>query len=55
MSERELLRAIHKNCLECSGGIKTELERCKCKTCPLWKYRLGEIKDGRAIRKSKSK
>lgn len=35
----ELLIAIHKHCLECSGGSRKEVHRCGIKTCNLWLWR----------------
>ena len=36
---QELLGAIHKHCLECSGGSRKEVHRCKLRGCALWFYR----------------
>jgi hypothetical protein len=38
---RKLLKAIRKNCLECSGGAASEVEQCSMKRCPLYAYRMG--------------
>lgn len=35
----ELLIAIHKHCLACSGGSKKEMQNCRIKDCNLWPYR----------------
>lgn len=35
----ELLVAIHKHCLECSGGSRKEVQNCRIKGCNLYKYR----------------
>lgn len=35
----ELISAIHKKCLECSGNSKTEVENCRVRDCPLKPYR----------------
>ena len=35
----ELLIAIHKHCLACSGGSRNEVHRCEIKTCNLWPWR----------------
>lgn len=35
----ELLIAIHKYCLECSGGSRKEVQNCRIKGCNLYKYR----------------
>ena len=39
-SPDSLLKAIHKNCVGCSGGADA-VEACPIKKCPLYKYRLG--------------
>lgn len=36
----DLLIAIHKHCLECSGGSRKEVQNCKIKRCSLHKYRM---------------
>lgn len=35
----ELLIAIHKHCLQCSGGNRKEVQSCKLKWCDLYPYR----------------
>lgn len=35
----ELLIAIHKHCLECSGGSRKEVQNCRIKGCNLHPYR----------------
>ena len=35
----EVLRDIRAHCLECSGGVRSEVENCHIKTCNLYKYR----------------
>ena len=35
----ELLIAIHKHCLQCSGGSRKEVQNCRIKGCNLYKYR----------------
>lgn len=35
----ELLVAIHRHCLGCSGGSRKEVHRCGLKNCALWPYR----------------
>lgn len=37
----KILEAIRKNCLNCAGGSKKEVEKCPIKKCPLYPYRLG--------------
>lgn len=38
-SERALLAAIRAKCLDCSGNMRREVERCRVKDCPLYPYR----------------
>lgn len=40
----ELLTAIRAHCLECSGGSRAEVRRCKVEDCALWRYRRSERK-----------
>ena len=40
-TKTDLLKAIRANCLECSGGRRSEIERCHLTECSLWPYRLG--------------
>ena len=35
----ELLIAIHKHCLDCSGGSRKEVQNCKIKGCSLYPFR----------------
>lgn len=35
----ELLVAIHKHCLQCSGGSRKEVQNCRIKDCNLYPYR----------------
>jgi len=35
------LKAIRKNCLDCSGGSPAEATNCVIPECPLYEYRLG--------------
>ncbi|MBE9594915.1 MAG: hypothetical protein IMF19_15705 [Proteobacteria bacterium] len=41
ISARILLKAIRKNCLECSGGVPSEVAECTMTKCPLYQYRMG--------------
>jgi hypothetical protein len=41
ISARILLKAIRKNCLDCSGGVANEVADCSMKECPLYVYRMG--------------
>jgi hypothetical protein len=38
---RKLLKAIRKNCLECSGGEIRGVEECPMRSCFLYPYRMG--------------
>ena len=39
--KRSLATAIRRKCLDCSGGSKTEADRCQVKDCALYPYRHG--------------
>ena len=43
MSQQKQTRkqAIKSKCLDCSGGIRTEIRRCPATNCPLWPFRMG--------------
>ena len=41
----ELLAAIRAHCLECSGGSKAEIRRCRVTDCALYPYRRNEQKN----------
>lgn len=41
ISTRILLKAIRKECLECSEGAPREVAECLAKGCPLYPYRMG--------------
>lgn len=34
-------KAIRMNCLDCTGGSSSEVEKCPSTQCPLWRYRFG--------------
>lgn len=36
---RRLGIAIRKKCLDCCGGMVSEVRACRMKDCPLWVYR----------------
>ena len=44
------LKAIRKNCLDCSGGASKEVRNCEAMDCRLWAYRFGK-RPGTAARK----
>lgn len=49
MTQKEaekMATAIHRHCLDCSGGCRKEVEACPIKDCPLWPYRKPEISRG---------
>jgi hypothetical protein len=35
------IRAIRANCLDCSGGVASEVRKCVAITCHLWPFRMG--------------
>ena len=37
-----LLVSIRAKCLDCSGGMRKEVQRCKMWECPLWPYRTSD-------------
>ncbi|MBD5584130.1 MAG: hypothetical protein HDQ88_03540 [Clostridia bacterium] len=37
----DYLKAIRRKCLDCSGGVKAEVEKCPACHCPLYPYRQG--------------
>ena len=39
VSEQQLLSAIRRHCLECSGGSTNNVKACRQKGCALWEYR----------------
>ena len=41
ISKTKLLKAIHKNCVECCAGDRAEVRNCSMKECPLYPYRMG--------------
>lgn len=36
------VKAIRRNCLDCSGGSVSEVRNCEFTYCPLYPYRLGK-------------
>lgn len=48
-------KAIRAKCLDCCCWQQAEVLRCPCKSCALWRFRLGkEEKDELYVSKSKS-
>ena len=39
VNKLDLLAAIRKKCLDCSGNMRNEVRDCNIKYCPLWPYR----------------
>tara|TARA_R100001369_G_scaffold46737_3_gene73115 strand:- start:15360 stop:15602 length:243 start_codon:yes stop_codon:yes gene_type:complete len=37
-----VLKAIKKNCIECSGGSFAEVKECTVYKCHMWPFRLGK-------------
>lgn len=37
-----VLKDIRLYCLECCGGLSSEVKQCPAETCQLWKYRFGK-------------
>lgn len=48
-SERELLSAIRRKCMDCSGGMRNEVKGCKIRDCPLHPYRTNALRDEEQI------
>lgn len=49
MEEQKTLtpvKAIRAKCIECSGGNRSEADRCQIKDCPLYAYRHGKNPTG---------
>lgn len=40
-AERYPLKAIRLFCLECVGGVNSEVRRCSVEDCPLFRFRFG--------------
>lgn len=40
-SNKNPVKAIRKKCIECSGGSKSEVEKCVIPDCPLYPFRMG--------------
>ncbi len=43
------LKAIRKNCLECSSGSANEVNNCIITDCPLYQFRLGKNPNRKGI------
>ena len=44
-NKTELLLAIRRKCMDCSGNMRNEVRDCKIVTCPLYKYRRNALED----------
>lgn len=42
MKVQDLLRAIVRKCLDCSGGDKEQVDNCPVRDCPLYPWRKGQ-------------
>lgn len=42
----DLLAAIHRKCLECSGESRNEVLSCRVADCPLFPFRCNAVKSG---------
>jgi len=42
---QELLSAIHKHCMDCSGGSRTAVQECGIKECALHPFRQGNTRE----------
>ena len=40
-SNKNPVKAIRKKCIECSGGSRSEIEKCVIKDCALYPFRFG--------------
>lgn len=40
---KELLAAIRKKCMDCCGNMRSEVQSCNIKECPLYPYRRNAI------------
>ena len=40
----ELMAAIHRHCLACSGGSRKEVQNCRVKECNLYLYRQAQVR-----------
>jgi len=46
----ELLSAIRRKCMDCSGNMRSEVQGCKIKGCSLYPYRRDAINDEGQVR-----
>lgn len=36
------MKGIRRKCIDCSGGLAAEVDRCPAYACPLWPFRMGK-------------
>ena len=39
--KRSRKQAVKAKCLDCSGGVRSEVRKCPATNCPLWLFRMG--------------
>ena len=44
-SVKDLLSAIRKKCMDCCGNMRSEVQACRIKDCPLYPYRRNAVDD----------
>ncbi len=49
------VKAIKKNCLDCSGGSKKEIRVCVITECPLYPFRMGKNPNRKGVGRKKGK
>ena len=48
-NQTELLSAIRRKCLDCSGGVRNEVKGCKIRDCSLYPYRANALREEEQI------
>ena len=46
VSATDLLAAIRRKCMDCCGNMRSEVQTCRIKDCPLHPYRRNAMEDG---------
>lgn len=46
-SVKDLLSAIRKKCMDCCGNMRSEVQACRIKNCPLYPYRRNAVEDAK--------
>ena len=49
------LKAIRTKCLECQGGVPSDVRRCRITDCPVWPYRSGTRPKSSTVRQESEK